>query len=228
MPPKSRPKQSRPKQSRPKRVAPPVLDAGLPAAFRAHVEQMMGVTSAWETAPGVVVGEADVRGRAWRPGSPGLIVEGDLVVEGNVIVGTGKHDFGVVIVVGAIRCRNLMVAAGFSLVCAGAVTVDEALIASAADSTAYVAGTVTAPFLASGDGAWLTVFDREQLAVGAITRYTVVHAGPPVRPPRAADVGELLVDDVLRLDEQQKVIDLTAVRTRLAAGGSILRSLGRA
>lgn len=210
-------------KSRPKRVDPPRLDPALPAAFRAHVAQLMGVTGAWETVPGVAVGAAEVRGRAWRPASPGLIVEGDLVVAGNVIVGTGKHDFGVVIVVGDIRCRNLMVATGWSLACAGAITVDEALITSAADSTAYVAGKVRAAFLSSGDGAWLTVYDRKQLAVAAVTRYTSVYGGKPERPQQAADVGELLVVEVQRSDEQRQVIDLGAVRTRLAAGDPILR-----
>jgi len=87
----------------------------------------------------------------------------------------------------------------------------------------YVAGKVRAAFLSSGDGAWLTVYDRKQLAVAAVTRYTSVYGGKPERPQQAADVGELLVVEVQRSDEQRQVIDLGAVRTRLAAGDPILR-----
>lgn len=220
-----------PRKPAPKRVAQPsglanLLAAqgpGWPAGFREQVARMSGVVPSWETVAGVGVGAAVVEGRAWRPGAPGLIVEGDLVVPGNVIVGTGRHDHGVVIVGGEIRCRNLMVAAGFTLLCAGAVTAAEALIANAADSVTVVAGTVTAALLASGDGAWLTVFDRGQLAAAAVTRYVCVHGRAREVPKRAADVGALLAAEMVCNDDERPQIDLGAVRSRLDAGGSILR-----
>ncbi|MCY1044723.1 hypothetical protein OV208_25630 [Corallococcus sp. bb12-1] len=172
----------------------------------------------------------------WTPSNPYTLVMGPLEVDGNVLVSTGKHDDGVLIVFGDVTCRNLYVGVGFSFVCTGTLRVREALVTRAADSIAYVAGAVEAELLDSGSGAWLTLFgDPSLLRVKHLTHY-VMHGRTPIKPPKQPDLRTLVVPEVLDTEEWDSLsaeeqaeespealiqLDTRAVHKRLMSGASL-------
>ncbi|RKG77994.1 hypothetical protein, partial [Corallococcus terminator] len=172
----------------------------------------------------------------WMQSNPYTLVMGPLEVDGNVLVSTGKHDDGVLIVFGDVTCRNLFVDAGFSFVCTGTLRVREALVSRAADSITYVAGAVEAELLDSGSGAWLTLFgDPSLLRVKHLTHY-VMHGRTPIKPPKQPDLRTLVVPEVLDTEEWDSLsqeeqaeespealikLDTRAVRKRLMSGASL-------
>lgn len=184
---------------------------------------------------------ASMRGQAssapaWRPSQPFLIVEGSLELAGNAVIGTGEHDLGALIVLGDLRCRNLVVAQDFHLVVTGNLIASEVVVADLGDSTAHVAGNVQAPVLLSGDAGWLTLDRAEGLRVARTSAYVIVDEQPLPLPPHS--LSELVDDGVLDreewdgLDADERegqdidefvVLDETRVLKRLAAGDSILR-----
>ncbi|WP_408952805.1 polymer-forming cytoskeletal protein [Lysobacter sp. Hz 25] len=184
---------------------------------------------------------ASIRGQAssaaaWRPSQAFLIVEGSLDLAGNAVIGTGEHDHGALIVLGDLRCRNLVVAQDFHLVVTGDLIASEAVVADLRDSTAHVAGAVQAPVLLSGDAGWLTLDRADGLRVARTSAYVIVDEQPLPLPPHS--LSELVDDGVLDreewdgLDADERegqdidefvVLDEDRVLRRLAAGDSILR-----
>lgn len=184
--------------------------------------------------------EASIKpGTIWTPPEPFLLLEGNLTTSGNVVVRTPGVDHGVLVVSGSIRCRNLLVGAGFSLFCLGDLTASEVLITTCADSTTDVGGIVRARLLVSGHGAWLTLSESGNVKVRALDGY-VMAGGKPLRPKRKPSLDQLVRrtvlddeewrslsaaerrevglrrEDVLRIDER------VAMKT-LLRGGTILR-----
>ncbi|HEY4175231.1 MAG TPA: polymer-forming cytoskeletal protein [Kofleriaceae bacterium] len=208
------------------------LDDSIAAPLRTHIERMLSISPTWAE-----VEELRKKAKAWRPDVQHFIVNGDLTIDGNIIVGTGKHDHGVVIVMGNISCKNLVVASGFSLVCVGNLTATEAIVAQLPDSTTYVGGKVKAKLLASGRGAWMTVFDAKQLAGAKLSGYAMVGARPH-SPTRKVDLAKVLVSGALderewramdaderKVEKQADYVDInvSGVFKLLAKGASILR-----
>ena len=190
------------------------VDPKWPAAFRAHVERMLAIRGAWASSPAIVA-----KTHVWRPSSALLVIIGDLVGD-NLVIATGRDDLGIVVVTGSITCRNLVVGYGVSLVCAGAVTARQAIVATSPDSTTYVAGKVRAKLVVSGEGAWLTLFAPSQLAA-PVSRYVMVGA-KPLR--RSADLQRLVVAKALQREDDDEVSVATSAATKMiVAGRSILR-----
>ena len=205
----------------------------VPPAFAKHWLSMQGMAGTTGLAPAT----AAITSKAWRPKSAWTIIDGDLDLGGNVIVATGKHDYGALLVRGDVRCRNLVVGNGFSFACSGDLTVKEAIVASAADSTCYVAGKVRARLVDSGSGAWLTIFSPAQLMAKHVSGYVMVGA-KPLQPKRRADLKKLLVPRAVEREEWDAMdaedregedasdyirVDDRAAFGLLAKGGTILR-----
>ncbi|XXF79666.1 hypothetical protein P2318_07880 [Myxococcaceae bacterium GXIMD 01537] len=129
------------------------------------------------------------------------LVLGSLEVEGNVVVSSGKHDDGVLIVFGDIVCQNLVVGVGFSLVCTGSIRAREAIVSTAQDSITYVGGAAEAELLDSGAGAWLTLFgDPSLLRVKHLTGY-VMHGRTPIKLPQRPNLMELVAREAIETEE---------------------------
>lgn len=139
---------------------------------------------------------------AWRPSTQAVLITGDLHIDGNVLVKpTQAHDDAYLIVLGAVRARNLIVGDGAAFLCAGALTAQEAIVCTAMRSVTQVAGDVQAQLLDSGHGAWMDVFDKAQIAaVQHLSSYVMV-AGSPHSPEEDADLTELLIEDVQDTEE---------------------------
>jgi hypothetical protein len=173
----------------------------------------------------------------WTQGQPNTVINGDLNVAGNLMVGTGKHDGGFLIVFGDVKCQNFCSAPGFTFACTGSLSASQAVIATAGNSATYVAGRTVTTFLDSGAGAWLTLFDSKSLAVGHLSRYVMIN-GRPVRQGKP-DLLSLLVPKALETEEWDSLsageqknespkdyvrVDTQAVRSLMAQGESILKA----
>ena len=196
-------------------AAPPMITISpkWPAAFRMHVERMLAIRGTWASSSAVTA-----KTKVWRPSSARLVIAGDLVGD-NLVIATGRDDFGIVVVTGSITCRNLVVGYGFSLVCAGAVTAKQAIVAASPDSTTYVAGKVTAKLAVSGEGAWLTLFAPNQLAA-PVSGYVMVGAKPLRKP---ANLQRLVIAKALERDDDEVSVAISAATKIIVAGRTILR-----
>lgn len=154
--------------------------ASLHPGFAAKAKAFLSMGLPWATLDRV---QASVP--VWRPEPLALIVLGDLEVDGNVVVRTSASEDTFLVVLGSIRCRNLVVSRAASLVCAGDVLAREAIVCTAADSVSVAAGKVDARLLASGRGAWLQIYEESQLAVTYLSGYVMVgrEARRRVPPP---------------------------------------------
>ena len=184
------------------------------------------------------VTEASVEATAtWKLPGRAWIVTGDLVGDNVVVASTVARDC-YLIVLGAVRCRNLLVGSSASLVCVGPVSVAEVMIVTDADAVTLAADKVTARVLVSGKGAWLTLSDEQQLAVEHLVGYVMIGA-KPLRPSQRPDLDALVVPEALDTrdwdsldpaDQQEEArvdhvrIHAKAARARIEAGASILRS----
>ena len=205
---------------------------GTPQPFAAAVLRLLPLSKAWAVSgPGR---SADT----WRPEAAHVIVASSLESSGTVVIHTGKHDYGVVLVLGDVRCRNLVVGSGFTLACTGSLHVDEVLSASAADSVTYVGGQAHAFLVDSGSPAWLTLFAADALVASHVTSYVMIGSKPLRSKKPRADLSQLLVDEAVDRsewdsmdDEDREGEDPTQYiylskesRRLLTAGKSILRS----
>jgi hypothetical protein len=220
-----------PTASKPSQPSKIELSARLPQGFRMHVAQLQTIAAEWIRSGTV----ADTK-QVWRPKAAYTVIDGDLVTAGNLVIGTGKHDYGAVIVTGSIKCKNLLVSSGFSLACAGALTVAEVIVATQGDSTTYVAGPINAKLVISGSGAWLTTFSPKQLGRTPVSGYVMVGNKPSKET--TVDLGKRLISAVVN-DEEWRAMDPedrvgekasdyvqledSKVSKHLAAGKSILR-----
>ena len=206
-----------------------------PKALARFLDESARLTDVWE----VVDTAAARRVAAWRPPAAYCVVEGDLVVNGNLVVGTGKHDRGMLIVFGNVVCRNVITLAGWSLVVTGSLSAEEVIVATAVDSTTYVGGSVRAILLESGPGAWLTLFDAKKLAA-KVTGYVLV--GARVLKPKSAGSAAILVPAVVESEEWDAMaeedregeaeedyvsVKVDAAAKRLAKGLGLLREASR-
>ncbi|HMK47778.1 MAG TPA: hypothetical protein VK436_14235 [Methanocella sp.] len=152
----------------------------------------------WEwTNGGIAVGETI----AWRPESEAMAINGDLEVDGNIIVSTkARVDDTFLIVFGSIKCRNLIMGTQATMLCLGDVWVSEVMSCTVGDSICEVAGEVHAFLLDSGSGAWLTIYDEKQLAVDYLAGYVMV-GGRPVKPKKKVDLTKCMIEDVIDFGE---------------------------
>lgn len=203
-----------------------------PEQFRVYVTMLLSVSQKWARQAGVRSSDS-----TWRPAEPFTIIDGDVDLDGNLIVGAQRGDDGILLVQGNVKCRNLAVSSGFSLACSGSLTVTEALITNHSDSTTAVAGKVSASVIVSGDGggAWLTVYDEDAVELEKVFGY--VKAGRKfLRPHQTFDLRDVLVDAAIETEEWDHLdpadregedpADYLRVKSTaiglLAAGGSIL------
>lgn len=177
-----------------------LLDSTLsrcPPAFAEHVRGVLGMEHLNWT---VVDGVKDAK-PAWRSPSQAVLITGDLHVDGNVIAHASKHDDSYLVVLGSVHCRNLIVGDGAAFLCAGALVAQEAIVCTAMGSVTMVAGDVQAKLLDSGQGAWIDVFAKEQIAaVQHLSSYVMV-GGTPDSAEEPADLTELAVKAVLDTEE---------------------------
>lgn len=205
----------------------------VPAALTAAFSRFREMDIPWSGAEAI-----SKEGPVWKMNEPNVEAASSLYLPGTLLVKTGKHDGGFLLIHGDLHCRNLVVASGFTFVCTGSLFVEESIIATAGDSTTYVGGQVHAGFLDSGSGAWLTVFREDALRVKELCGY--VMGGGSVVANGEAELVSLLVADAIESEEWDSFspeeqeeerphksdylrVDDGAARRILAAGKSILR-----
>ncbi len=207
-----------------------------PEPWSTALRELARFPLAWEVLAAVVDAEP-----TWRPRSIATLVTGDLSVAGNLVVeARQKTDATVLVVLGAVHCRNLVLAPGATLLCAGDLRADEAIVCTARQSVTQVRGMVSARLLDSGSGAWLDVSEPAQLAVQHVSGYAMV-AGKPFKPTTAADLMALVRAELLDTDEWDELddderegesandyvrVDAKSAFKALSAGESILSSAG--
>lgn len=210
---------------------------GASPAIVAAIEKIARAPS-WEK-----LGPQTIATTCHRPSAPETVIVGDLRVSGNLLVATGKHDGGTLIVLGNVHARNVAVGAGWSLVCTGDLHAEEVIASCAADSVTYVGGRVGAHLLDSGSGAWLTMFaDRAALRATHVSGYVMSAKGAVWEPKRKVDVTDVVIDDAIETEEwdamdaddrkgEQKAdyvrVDTDAVLRIVGKGGSVLREARR-
>jgi hypothetical protein len=204
----------------------------VPPALMSALEGFRKIDVPWSGADGI-----SGSGAVWKMTEPNVEVASSLYIPGTLLVKTGKHDWGFLLVHGDVHCRNLVVASGFTFVCTGSLLVEESIIATAGDSVTYVGGEVHARFLDSGSGAWLTAFRDNAIKVAEVCGYTMF--GSTVTKGKA-DIVSLLVADAVESEEWDSLspeeqeeegpyradylrVDDGAARRILASGKSILR-----
>lgn len=160
-------------------------------AFDTQLASLLTITKQWAT-----TGPRTTSDAVWRPTAPHTIVEGDLVIDGNLVVATGQSDGGALIVRGNVTCRNLVVGTGFAFACTGAVRVTEVILATAADSTTWIAGSVQAALIVSGANAWVSVYDEKACNVESIFGY-MMFGRTPLRRAKPLDLREILIDSAI-------------------------------
>ncbi|MEG0182541.1 MAG: hypothetical protein RR704_03655 [Stenotrophomonas sp.] len=143
---------------------------------------------------------------AWRPSAPFVVVDGDLEVDGNIVVATGQHDQGALIVLGDLRCRQVIIGHDQHLLVSGDLVASEAVIAELADSTTYVGGAVQTDTLLSGRGAWLSLASAEGFQARHCSGYVMVNDAP-LTPAAPASTVARLVDEVLDREEWDAMED---------------------
>lgn len=203
-----------------------------PASFAAQARRFLKMGLPWEVIEGL-----NDQARVWRLPTPNLLVDGDLKIQGTLEVGTGEHDGGFLIVLGDVHCGNFVVQSGFTFLCTGSLVAKESIIATSGDSVTCVGGAVTAHFLDSGSGAWLTIYEPTSLNVEHLAGYVMVE-GRPLRGAGQADIATLLKPEVIEREEWASLdpeeregeseadyirVDDSAARRILARGGTILR-----
>lgn len=174
----------------------------------------------------------------WQPDQPYQVVEGTLATDANILVRSGRHDNGALVVLGDLRCRNLMVSWGFDLVVTGSLIVEEVVITAPSDSQFTVGGDLRARLLASGTSTWVTLAHPGQQQAQHTSGYVMAPPNKASRPPTQAPLTELLIDEVIdreewdAMDEEEQAdqaindilgVDKKAAQQHLAAGRSILR-----
>ncbi|WNG54268.1 hypothetical protein F0U59_05315 [Archangium gephyra] len=174
----------------------------------------------------------------WQPEQPYLVVDGSLTTQANVLVRTGRHDNGALIVLGDLRCRNLIVSWGFDLVVTGSLLVEEVVITAPSDSQFMVGGDLRARLLASGTSTWVTLAHPRHQQAQHTSGYVMAPPNKPSRPPTQAPLTTLLLAEVLdreewdAMDEAEQAnedindilrVDTKAAHQYLAAGRSLLR-----
>ena len=204
-----------------------------PTAATAQALQLLGMSGDWQLLPGPHC----VAGASWRTPAPFLVIDGDLHAEGNLVVATGRHDHGVLIVLGDLHCRNLITGHDQHLVVTGDLVASEAVVAALADSSTVLGGSVRADTVISGAGAWLTLATADAFQAARCDNYVMV-GQTPLTPAVPSPLTGLLVDAVLDRDDWDAMdaderegeeigdyvlLDESAALVRLADGGSILR-----
>lgn len=194
-------------------------------------------------APWVMMPAVKVKVGVWSLPGPYLAVAGDLVCSGTVVVGAPRATSGFLVVTGSVRCRNLLVQPGFSLVCGKALAAREAIVASNADSTTHAGGRVIARLLVSGHGAWLSVLEAAQLGVKPSGFAMVGNA--PLKPSKKLPLDRLVKASVLDDREWRRftaaerreaglrrdelvTIDVAKASRALASGQRIVRARAKA
>ena len=161
-----------------------VVDAALegqPEVFAREVRGAHSIDLDWHSIAPVRSNEA-----VWRPGAQAVIIEGNLEVEGNIYLrASAPVDSTHLIVLGSMRCRNLLLAPCATLMCIGSAIAEEAIIIGGQDSTACAAGEIVAQFLSSGansDGA-LEIHNLEQLRVPQLLGYVRILGSAQIHKP---------------------------------------------
>lgn len=175
---------------------------------------------------------------AWRPDAPFVLIDGDLDVEGNLVVATGRHDQGALIVLGDVRCRHAITGHDQHLLVTGDLIATHAVVAELGNSSTHVGGTLRTDTLLSGRGAWLSLASAEGFQATHCSAYVMV-GDTPLKPAVPASMADRLVDAVLDREEwddmdpedreQEDIDDLvmldeSAALRHLAAGGDLLRA----
>ncbi|WP_369940213.1 hypothetical protein [Xanthomonas medicagonis] len=199
----------------------------------AHALQLLDIGSDWQ----LLRGPQHVTGGAWRLPAAFVVIDGDLRIDGNLIVATGRHDQGALIVLGNVHCRNLITGHDHHLAISGDLVATEAVLACLGDSTTHVGGSVRADTVISGAGAWLTLASADAFQASRCDDYVMIGQTPSklVTPTPLAD---LVVDAVLDRDDWDAmdaderddedigdyvVLDEAAALSALAKGQGILR-----
>lgn len=169
-----------------------------PATFAEHVRAVFEMDHlSWTVADQITESTP-----TWRPATQALLITGDLDIDGNVLVASSEPvDDTYLVVLGAVRCRNFIVADGAAFLCAGALIAQEAIVCTSMGSVTEVVGDLQATLLDSGPGAWIDLYAKEQFAdVQHLSSYVMV-AGHPTHADEDADLTELLVDEALETEE---------------------------
>jgi len=178
----------------------PEIEASIrKAPEKMNVSMFLGMEEVgWEwTNGGIAVKETIV----WQPASEAMAINGDLEVDGNIVVSTkAKVDDTFLIVFGSIKCRNLIMGPQTTMLCLGDVRVNEVMSCTAGDSICEVAGEVHAFLLDSGSGAWLTIYDEKQLAVDHLAGYVMV-GGRPLKPEKKVDLTKYVIEEAIEFEE---------------------------
>lgn len=213
------------------------VNKSAPKALAASFKRLAPASAKWTR-----LGPVRVTAPVWRPPQSFVWIEGDLHVDGNVVVGTGKDDFGVLVVVGNVTCRNLVTAAGWSFVCTGSLACEEAVVATLADSVTYVGKNVSASFVDSGSGAWLTLFGGKNALQAPVSGYVMSEGDKPVYEESPVELESLVVKEAIESEEWDAMsaderrgekrsdylrVDAQAALQRIAKGTSILREASR-
>lgn len=164
------------------------------------------------------------------------MIDGDLHVEGNLVVATGLHDQGVLIVLGDLQCRNVISGYDHHLVVTGDLLATEAVVAALADSTTQVGGSVRADTVIGGAGC--TIASTGAFQAARCGHYVMV-GDTPLEPVAPTSLIALLVDEVLdrddwdAMDDDERagediadyvLLDESAALEHLVEGHGILRS----
>jgi hypothetical protein len=203
-----------------------------PLAFSKDVRSVLAMAPDWQYAAATQVEE-----EVWRPIERAVLIVGDLDVAGNIVVRTqARADDTFLVVLGSVRCKNLVLGARSTFLCSGDVEVDEVMCCTAGDSVSKVAGRVSVRVLDSGSGAWLSIYDPLQLVADSLTGYVMV-GNLPVKPSARVDLSRLVVPAVIERDEWDSLdpedqadedpadylrIDDGRLRTLLGEGRSVL------
>jgi hypothetical protein len=103
------------------------LAADLPPQLGAEIEDHASIAAVWAVQTG-----GRIETRRWSPASARTVVTGDLDIVGDVIVRSAGYGSGALIVLGDLTATNVALVNGWSLICAGSLRVEEAVLAGAA------------------------------------------------------------------------------------------------
>ncbi|MEA5122582.1 polymer-forming cytoskeletal protein [Xanthomonas floridensis] len=205
-----------------------------PNTVTSHALHLLDFASGWQ----LLEGPQHVACSAWRPPAAFVVIDGDLHVDGNLIVATGRHDQGALIVLGNVQCRNVVTGHDHHLAISGDLVATEAVVACLGDSTTQVGGNVHADTVISGAGAWLTLASADAFQASRCDDYVMI-GQTPSRPVTPTPLTDLVVDAVLdrgewdAMDADDRdgedigdyvVLDESAALAVLAKGQGILRT----
>jgi hypothetical protein len=207
--------------------------AKCPDTFTKTLKEMLA-RQPWDYSKAITV-----KAKTWRPNSESLIIIGDLIVDGNILVWSEvPTDDTRLIVLGNLKCRNLALPPQATLLCSGNIEATEAILCGAADCISIAAGKVQAHLLDSGSGAWLELFNKKQLQVKNLTAYVMI-GDQAIEPKKKANLADLIAKQAIDYEDWDEMdpedrededpadyihLDIHKAMKILAQGKSILKS----